>query len=578
MATLKKFVQNSFVQKCFLSLFIFVLVLFSCFLYFTRNASNKALLQEYTAYSELQTNRLTVTLDDDFKSLSRVTSLLHINEQINIYLFNENYEDIFPSLYSQIHSYLLSYKEGFPAVDSIYLFPCYGDQIISTSNLLPAPINTVIDDQNCLKLSEAPDRITFVPRKKNNLFPYLMTIYLPVYKSEQKAMIVLNINMNQLAALKKEAQNSFQCIYIISDSGELLYRNHQNDMPESLDVVPELTHFDPAKTSFSRYVESENPYIYVQEHSSRYDWYYVTITEPQNYIDKGYDLYSSMLSLLPWLAALALAIIIWLVWILSHPVRTIMEFLDNPFADFSEQLSSSETQDIIRRFTKYIQANKDLAEELDKQLEQQHKATYQALQLQINPHFLFNTLNLIRNSEIEALGFDHKTPEMTLSLSKLLQYSLDSATLVPLRTEFYYLTLYLKILDQRYNNMINYDLQINDNAKEFLIPKLVLQPLIENAVFHGLSSALDRHNMLVVKAEMQNAFCRIVIQDNGIGMSPETLQELRNKIAQQDSLPANSIGFQNVVLRLYLTYGKTFQLEIDSTPNEGTRLILLIPA
>jgi two-component system sensor histidine kinase YesM len=294
-------------------------------------------------------------------------------------------------------------------------------------------------------------------------------------------------------------------------------------------------------------------------------------------VGRTYNFYSTLITFLPWLALFALIIVIWLAMLITHPVYTITEFLENPQSRVPDNISAPETQKIIRQIINYVESNQMLSRELQQQMERQNKATFWALQTQINPHFLLNTLNIIRNMEIKTLGYDHEAPEMTLSLSRLLQYALDSTNLVPLKTEFHYTNLYLNILNQRYKNKLHFDIKKEDSISEVLIPKLILQPLIENAVFHGCSPRLDVSNNILVKATCSANTCFITIQDDGIGIPPETLASLRSKLIDIKNIPDSSIGLQNVALRMYLTYGNDFHIDIDSGTNKGTCITLSFP-
>ncbi len=578
MNKIKKFITNPFVQKWLIVLFAFVAAIFIAFMLYMRSNSIQALQLEYTSYSELQTERLTATLDNEFASFSRITALLAINNMIKIYLFDEHADELFTDLHNQIYNQLLAYKEGFPAIDSIYLFPTHGGEVFLSSSRTPTITKQLKStDKNVLPIGQELDTITFIPRTKNELYPHLMTIYLPVIERDMKALIVLNINISKIPVLLNEESNTFQDIYIISDGGELLYRKGQQYVPEPLNIVPQLKHFDPSQNFYSEYVSGAESYIYVQEHSNKYDWYYVTVSMPQSYISKNHDIYSSLITLLPWLLVLTTLIIILMVWLFSHPIRSITDFLDDPLAQLPENISEPETRRIIQRLMYYIQTNHTLAAELNKQLEKQHKATYLALQSQINPHFLFNTLNLIRSIEIEALGFDHKAPEMTLALSRLLQYALDSARLVMLQTEFKYTELYLLILNHRHKGKLNFVLQNKAASADIMVPKLILQPLIENAVFHGCSPKTEKNNSILAKAEIVNNRCQITIKDNGVGMTVEDLNALREKLKDRESITGESIGLQNVVMRMHLIYGDAFTIQIDSQLGKGTCILLTFP-
>lgn len=577
MTRIKKIIGSPFVRKWFLTLLAFVTTLFLCFMLYTHINSTKALQIEYTSYSELQAERIAGQLDDNFKSYSRVAALLSLNKMIRIYLFDEDTDILFTDIHSQLNNQLAAYTEGFPAIDSIFLFPASGKEVF-TSNFGNPVAYQSLNDKNCLSIQEAPDTMALVPREKNERYPYLITIYLPLFQQDQKSLIVLNINLSDIPLLRDVSNDSIQKIYIVSDEGELLHRSQQRDMPEPLELVPQLRHFDSTKESYSHYDNGDTPYIYSQQHSEKYPWYYVTVTTPQSYMEKSYNFYENLLTILPWLLILTLLVIVWLVLLATHPMRTISDFLENPLPELPDNISEPETKKIIRHFINYMQTNRSLSEELEKQMEQGNKATYRALQAQINPHFLFNTLNLIRNMEIETLGYDHEAPELTLSLSRLMRYALDCANLVPLKTEFYYTELYLRILNLRYREKLHFNIVGLDAVSDLLVPKLILQPLIENAVFHGCAPSLDTHNTILVDTMKEGELCTITVDDNGVGIPAESLELLRSKLSRMDEIPSDSIGLQNVVFRMYLTYGDAFCFAIDSEPGKGTRISLTFPA
>lgn len=572
----KKLIESPFIRKWFFTLLTFVMLLFLCFMIYAYTNSRKALIMEYTSYSELQTERIADTLDDNFRSFSRVAALLSTNNMTQIYMFNEQTEALFPAIYAQLYYQLQSYKEAFYAIDSIYLCTASGTEFFTSFSQQPVTAD-MLEDKNYMAIQEAPSAITFFPREKNGLYPYLMTIYLPVSKSGQKSMVIVNVDIRKISLLSSARSDSLQKIYIVSDDGQLLYRHDQDGMLESVALVPQLELFDASVDFYSTYVTGDTHYIYVQQHSSHYPWSYVTITTPQSYMGKSYNLFASLPIFLPWLLILTLVIILFLTVLIAHPIRTISEFLDNPLMELPEKISEPETKKIIRHLINYIQTNHDLSDELEKQLERQNKATYVALQSQINPHFLFNTLNLIRSMEIETLGYDHKAPETTLLLSRLLQYALNSANLVPLQTEYFYTEIYLQILNQRYKEQLHFQIEKNEEAYDILVPKLILQPLIENAVFHGCSPKLDTHNSVLVSTALQDGFCNITVRDNGVGIPPRELEALREKLSNVRNIPDDSIGLQNVVYRLYLTYGETFSFRIDSRQNESTCITLSFP-
>ena len=186
---------------------------------------------------------------------------------------------------------MIAYKQGFPAIDSIYLLPASRNEIITSDYLEPIPLSS-LEDTNWFSYVDTVEGKDYIYRKKYDRYPYLATLLIPVRQSGQEALIVLNINMYNISILEGKNSNSFQNIYIVSNQGEILYRTFQSAMPESLSAVEELSHFNGSLEKQSLFVDSESQYVFVQQHSSKYPWYYITITTPQafTFIEEQYNI------------------------------------------------------------------------------------------------------------------------------------------------------------------------------------------------------------------------------------------------------------------------------------------------
>lgn len=579
MKKIRKIFSNPFVRRWVLGFVAFITVLFACFMLYTYFASQKQLQREVTAYSELQTEKIALQVDDSFQSFQKIAHSLTVDNIVNIYLFSKNASSVFPNIYSQIYQQLNAYCQSNSAIDSIYLYSAVSNNVFVSGNKTPTPLLSSVQGSSDVGFADADSysEPTIVPRKKGNIYPYLLTLCYPVQRPGEQGLIVVNIDVSRLPFLNNSQSSSFLNTYIVSDTGELLCRSGQHDMPETIDVIAQLQTFSSNELSISRYVSDTSPYVYVQQHSSDFPWYYVTIYAAQSYTGEGFNIYRSFLSLLPWLALLVVVVVFLLSMLITHPFRSISDFLEDPMAGVPKNISEPETEKIIRQLMNYIQTNQQLSAELTNQMERQNRATFLALQSQINPHFLFNTLNLIRNIEIDALGYDHEAPMLTLELSKLLRYAIDSTDLVPLETELRYTALYLDILNQRYEKKLHFSIPEVSRADEILVPKLIIQPLIENAVFHGCSAQLETFNQISIDVRIEDASASITVHDNGAGIAPDQLAALRAKLADVSTLPRDSIGLQNVALRMYLTFGDEFSIDIDSAVGKGTAFTLSFP-
>lgn len=197
-----------------------------------------------------------------------------------------------------------------------------------------------------------------------------------------------------------------------------------------------------------------------------------------------------------------------------------------------------------------------------------------ALESQVNPHFLFNTLNTIaRMALIEGAS---QTEELIYDLSDILRYSLRNIDqLVEIETEINNIKKYLFIQNVRYGDRIKYLIKIDDDIKNVLIPVMTLQPLVENAIKHGLEMKNDNGN-IIINGYKKDEYAIIEISDDGVGI-PEN--KLKNLLVENKKIETSStgLGLQNVNSRLKHFFSNQCGLTIQSKQNEGTNVTIKLP-
>ncbi|OPJ63539.1 cache domain-containing sensor histidine kinase [Clostridium oryzae] len=206
----------------------------------------------------------------------------------------------------------------------------------------------------------------------------------------------------------------------------------------------------------------------------------------------------------------------------------------------------------------------------------QKEIEFKMLASQINPHFLYNTLETIR-MEAHYNG-QYKIAEVVKSLGKMLRRNLEvSYKLVTLKSEIELLNNYLYIQKFRMEDRVSYDIQIDFDIDKYYVLPLLLQPIVENAVVHGLENK-SHGGKIVLKIERKDKFLRILIRDNGAGMTKMKLYELREKLySAEHSVEGKSIGLINVHNRIKLYYGERYGLKILSKYMEGTQVYIYLP-
>lgn len=196
---------------------------------------------------------------------------------------------------------------------------------------------------------------------------------------------------------------------------------------------------------------------------------------------------------------------------------------------------------------------------------------------QINPHFLNNVLQSIGSVALEKDIIE--VYEATTTLAKMLRYSIKGADEMPLEQEIQNVSNYLFIQKFRFENKLEYSFEVDEKLNNYVLPKLTIQPLVENAVVHGLEGKKYGGKVKICCFQEGEKVC-IYVMDNGIGMDHAQLTSIFEQFRQNDKqieIETGKIGLINVYQRLRLTYGKSFTINIESTPGIGTKLMLCLP-
>lgn len=269
--------------------------------------------------------------------------------------------------------------------------------------------------------------------------------------------------------------------------------------------------------------------------------------------------------------------------------------------DFDVSLSEIKAEDEVNvlaaAFSKMITSIKSYIDELKRQAEVEKllkeqemqnlrmksllkDAELKSLQSQINPHFLFNTLNAA--SQLSMMEGADRTSEFIENIAELFRYNLrkldEPATLAD---EIRYANNYMFILKTRFGSRIEFHTDVDEGIRNVKIPCTIIQPIIENAFIHGLQN-LERDGEILLSVKLLNESILIVVEDNGEGMTEEQVSALLSHISGEDlhSKHVTGIGITNVIERLQLYYNKTEVrdvIEIESEPGHGTKVVLKIP-
>jgi two-component system sensor histidine kinase YesM len=257
-----------------------------------------------------------------------------------------------------------------------------------------------------------------------------------------------------------------------------------------------------------------------------------------------------------------------------HKLKNHMIEVSNGNLDsYYETKNNDEISILGKVFNQMLRDIRKLINEVYQAQTQKRNAELRVLQSQINPHFLYNTLDTIQWKALEYNAFD--LADMINSLSIFFRISLsDGKEFVTIDDEIQHVRNYLKIQETRYKDKISYNIDSDELISQYLVPKMIIQPLVENSIYHGLKLKKQK-GFININISSEDDCILIEVIDNGLGMNYEKLSIIRKNLYQ--SIESEHYGLYNINERLKLTFKDRYSISIDSKFEEGTKVSLKIP-
>lgn len=270
---------------------------------------------------------------------------------------------------------------------------------------------------------------------------------------------------------------------------------------------------------------------------------------------------------------------------MSQPIVQLMSFMKKVESGNLDIRYKGDREDEIgmlgRSFNLMIIKINELLKLTERQERQKREAELRSLQAHIKPHFLYNTLDTISWMARKQGAVD--VAEVVASLSKLFRIGLNKGNdIILFSEEIEHIKSYLKIQKARYRDKLNYTLEIDPKTNDFMIVKLILQPIVENAIYHGIKERKGPGH-IHIEAQVSNDTFVITVKDDGKGIESDRLQLIRQKLNnvdtqnKQGAVADFGYGMMNVQSRLKLTYGEAYGISIDSEIANGTTVTIVLP-
>ena len=412
--------------------------------------------------------------------------------------------------------------------------------------------------------------------------PWVITLSRGIrnYTGEGDSDGVVFIDLNYSAISELCTQNSVGAkgyVFILDQNGNIVYHPQQQQLYNELQTE-NISLIMNAKTDVVTAGKGDDEKIYDLSHSETTGWTIVGCMNMSELLKNSRKARSIYVLVALGLIAIALVISSEIARNITFPIQKLRDSMKRvQKGDFSaaeiEVYSDNEIGSLTRSFNVMTHKIQDLMAQNIQEQEQKRKIELKALQSQINPHFLYNTLDSIiwmaegkKNEEVVL---------MTASLARLLRQSISIENeLVTIGQEIEYVRSYLTIQKMRYKDKLEFEINVDPRITHAQIIRLVLQPIVENAIYHGLKYK-ESKGMLKVHGYELGERIIIDITDDGVGMDEETLKHIYDK--HKVNYHSNGVGVYNVQQRLVLYYGKEYGIIYHSEKGKGTTATVVIP-
>lgn len=464
---------------------------------------------------------------------------------------------------------------------SATLFGFEKESIVYKKKILNPYVN--IEGSNWYKgalLNEGAPYVTssYVQNIYEGNYPWVVSMSQEIRGLNREDLVgVLVIDMNYKAIndiCNKVSLGDQGYVYILDNKGTIVWHPKQQLINTGLysEVVEEV--LEVRDGNFSTSVEGDQR-IYTVKTSQATGWYIVGVAHEKELVQN--------INYMAWLFVAVAFLSVLIAFIisrvisadLSRPIKnlkkTMLKVQDGDFDVLARIDSKNEIGDLSHTFNALTTEIKRLLDENVKEQRLKRKSELKALQAQINPHFLYNTLDSI--IWMSLADKKEEVVEMTASLAKLFRLSINKGhEMITVKDEVAHVSHYLTIQKFRYNYKLTYDIHCEKEVEDKMTLKLILQPLVENAIYHGLKNKeAGGHIDLRIYQEEANVVFQII--DNGVGMTPERLEHIYEVRSENGS----GVGAKNVYERLQLLYGTRANINYISDLEVGTTVTIKIP-
>ena len=573
---IRHFKFNSIFLRTFLFITVLTVIPFIVLSIMFYSNTLKNIREEITLENSYIFDNSVNIIDRTLMEVDTLTSSLASNESTQLYTINNVSTDSFKTISRLAKTLPIIYRY----IDSIYIYSEQTDTVIMDNNSIPLSDLSDTDWINAYRAVTSP-KGTIIPRSKNNVYPQLITIIKPIYVAdEKKGAIIMNINAQSIYnSMLYQQYKDGRLFFLVNADNKIIISSelsYFNTYPDDIGLNTLTIESNPKN---SVYEINDKNYVVLSGDSTISDYKYISAYPLELYEHKLSTMKLQIIGIL----LLLMIIIFILAYVASvrsySPLNEIISFLDNsqPPADSIEEEDKNELMYIINSIQTHINDKTKMAEILEERMKLLRKSQYDMLQTQINPHFLYNTLETINWMAYNMSNSENPVSKSLINLASFFRNTLTSGYFVSIENEIKYTKEYVNILALRYGDLFDIEWDIDESILSYTIIKICLQPIIENAVYHGIKQKNDK-GLIKIKSLCDDNNIILIVSDDGVGIEKDALDELNKTLSETSFTNEKShIGLSNVNQRIKIIFGDSYGIHVESTVGVGTDVYVTIP-
>lgn len=395
-------------------------------------------------------------------------------------------------------------------------------------------------------------------------------------------VILIDLKLRVLSEIVEDVRlGKTGYLMVVDDEGEVIYSPQES----LVDKIKPNWFEKGSSGTFSKKINGENmQFIYRKSPFS--NWTTIGVFSTNESVSEVQKINFYLMSFLFIICAFAIGASYYFSHSMSRPINQLNVFMKQvESGDLSIRYNGVRKDEIGmlgRSFNNMLEHINRLISLIKIQGRQKREAELRTLQSQIKPHFLYNTLDTINWMARKKGALD--VAEVVESLSQLFRIGLSKGNdIIPLENEIEHIYSYLKIQKARYKDKLNYSISIDPNLTNISVIKLVLQPIVENAIYHGIKERRGPGHIAIMGEEREGNLV-LYVHDDGVGIPKERLVKLNESLSvnfdsleETEKMKVIGYGVMNVQARIKLTYGETYGLYIESVEGMGTQVKILLP-